>query len=73
VDFSAPADLGLAMLILIGPILFIVLILFAIRLQKQGLAGWKAALLVVLGSLLIVAIMFGLLFVGFEGFDRPPG
>lgn len=38
------------MLILIGPILFIVLILFAIRLQKQGLAGWKAALLVVLGS-----------------------
>ncbi|WP_025037162.1 hypothetical protein [Bradyrhizobium sp. DOA9] len=61
------------MLILIGPILFIVLILVAIRLQKQGLAGWKVALLVVFGSALIVAIMFGLLFIGFEGFDRPPG
>jgi len=61
------------MLVLIGPILFMVLIFFAIRLQKQGLAGWKAALLVVLGSVLIVAIMFGLLFIGFEGFDRPPG
>lgn len=61
------------MLILIGPILFIVLILLAFRLQKQGLAGWKAALLVVIGSVLIVAIMFGLLFIGFEGFDRPRG
>jgi hypothetical protein len=60
-------------LILVGPILFIVLVLCAVRLQKRGLAGWKAALLVVLGSGLIVAIMFGLLFVGFQGFDRPPG
>ncbi|MBR0994100.1 hypothetical protein JQ580_25600 [Bradyrhizobium japonicum] len=60
------------MLVLVGPILFIALILYAVRLQKQGLAGWKAALLVVLGSAGIVAIMFGVLFVGFEGFDRPP-
>ncbi|MDD1533525.1 MULTISPECIES: hypothetical protein [unclassified Bradyrhizobium] len=60
------------MLVLVGPILFIALILYAVRLQKRGLAGWKAALIVVLGSGLIVAIMFGLLFVAFEGFDRPP-
>jgi hypothetical protein len=60
------------MLVLVGPILFIALILYAVRLQKQGLAGWKAALLVVLGSAGIVAIMLGVLFVGFEGFDRPP-
>lgn len=60
------------MLLLVGPVLFIALILYALRLQKRGLASWKAALLVVLGSGLIVAIMFGLLFVGFEGFDRPP-
>ena len=60
------------MVLLIGPILFIALILYAVRLQKQGLAGWKAALLVVLGSAFIIAIMCGLLFVGFQGFDRPP-
>jgi hypothetical protein len=61
------------MIVLIGPVLFILLILSAVWLQKRGLAGWKAALLVVAGSVLIVVIMFGLLFIGFEGFDRPPG
>jgi len=59
-------------LILACPTLFIILILCAVRLQKHGLAGWKAALFVVVGTALIVAIVFGLLFVGFQGFDRPP-
>ncbi|MGY2932610.1 hypothetical protein ACVWZ6_002212 [Bradyrhizobium sp. GM6.1] len=31
------------MIVLIGPVLFILLILFAIRQQMRGLAGWKAA------------------------------
>lgn len=60
------------MLLLVGPILFIALILYAVRLQKRGLAGWKAALLVVLGSGLIVAIMFGLLFVAFAALTVHP-
>ena len=38
------------MIVLIGPVLFILLILFAIRQQKCGLAGWKAALLVIVGT-----------------------
>jgi hypothetical protein len=59
-------------LILACPILFIGLILCAVRLQKRGLAGWKAALIVVVGTALIMAITFGLLLVGFQGFDRPP-
>lgn len=61
------------MIVLVGPVLFIVLILCTVRLQKRGLAGWKAAILVVIGAAVIVAIVFGLLFVGFQGFDRAPG
>ena len=56
------------MIVLIGPVLFILLILFAIRQQKCGLAGWKAALLVVVGSGVIVVMSFGLLIVGFRNF-----
>ncbi|EIG61050.1 MULTISPECIES: hypothetical protein [Bradyrhizobium] len=56
------------MIVLICPILFILLILFAIRQQKRGLAGWKAALLVVAGSGVIVFMSFGLLIVGFRNF-----
>lgn len=56
------------MIMLIGPVLFILLILFAIRQQKRGLPGWKAALMVIVGSALIILLMFGLLFVGFRNF-----
>ncbi|WIW44450.1 hypothetical protein ML401_23480 [Bradyrhizobium sp. 62B] len=56
------------MIVLIGPVFFIILILVAVRLQKRGLAGWKATLLVVVGSGIILLGMFGLLFVGFRNF-----
>ena len=56
------------MIVLIGPVLFILLILFAIHQQKRGMAGWKAALMVIAGSGLIVLLMFGLLFIGFQNF-----
>ena len=60
------------MLVLVGPVLFILLILFAVRQQKRGLAGWKAALLVIAGTGIIILMMYGLLFIGFQNFDRPP-
>lgn len=56
------------MIVLIGPVLFILLILFAIRQRKRGLPGWKAALMVIAGSGLIILLMFGLLFIGFRNF-----
>ena len=56
------------MIVLVGPVLFILLILFAIRQQMRGLAGWKAALLVVAGSGVIVVLSFGLPIVGFRNF-----
>lgn len=56
------------MIVLIGPVLFILLILFAIRQQKRGLAGWKAALLVIVSTGAIAVLSFGLLIVGFRNF-----
>ncbi|MBR0949444.1 hypothetical protein [Bradyrhizobium canariense] len=56
------------MIVLIGPVLFILLILFAIRQQKRGLAGWKTALLVVAGTGVIAVMSFGLLIIGFRNF-----
>jgi hypothetical protein len=56
------------MIVLIGPVLFILLILFAIRQQMRGLAGWKAALLVIVGTGAIAVLSFGLLIVGFRNF-----
>jgi hypothetical protein len=56
------------MIVLIGPVLFILLILFAIRQQKRDLAGWKAALLVIVGTGAIAVLSFGLLIVGFRNF-----
>ncbi|WP_199198234.1 hypothetical protein [Bradyrhizobium sp. MOS002] len=56
------------MIVLIGPVLFILLILFAVRQQKRGLAGWKAALLVIVGTGAIAVLSFGLLIVGFRNF-----
>ena len=54
--------------LLIGPILFILLILFAVKQQKRGMAGWKAALMVLAGSGLIVVLLFGILMWGFQNF-----
>jgi hypothetical protein len=56
------------MLMLVGPILFVLLGVMAVRARKAGLSGWEVALIVILGTLCIVAAMFGILIWGFRDF-----
>jgi hypothetical protein len=56
------------MLLLVGPILFVLLAVMAIRAKKAGLSGWEVALIVFVGALCILAVMFGILMWGFRDF-----
>jgi hypothetical protein len=56
------------MLLLVGPILFVLLGVMAIKAKKAGLSGWEVALVAFVGTLCILAVMFGILMWGFRDF-----
>lgn len=45
--------------------LFALLILYAVKARQNGVRGWEVVGRVILGSLLIILVMFGLLMWGF--------
>jgi hypothetical protein len=53
---------------LIGPLLFALLWYLAVKAKRNGLSGWEVALIVIIGSICIIIVMFGLLAWGFWGF-----
>ncbi len=56
------------MLLLLGPVLFVLLIVVAVKARRAGLHGGWVALIGVVGSLVILAAMFGILAWGFRDF-----
>jgi hypothetical protein len=56
------------MIMLAGPLLFILLGVTAVAVKKGGASGGKIALTVVFGAVCIVVAMFGILIWGFSGF-----
>lgn len=56
------------MLLLVGPLLFVVLLIYAVRAKNNGLSGWEVAGKVVVGSLCIIMLMFGITMLAFSGF-----
>jgi hypothetical protein len=60
--------LEIKMIVLVGPLLFILLGVTAVAAKKRGASGGKIALLVVFGTVCSVVAMFGILVWGFSGF-----
>ena len=56
------------MTLLVGPILFVLLGLGAVKARRAGLSGWEITLMVAVGSLCILVVMFGILMWGFHNF-----
>jgi hypothetical protein len=56
------------MIVLVGPLLFILLAVIAVKAKRRGHSGGKVALIVVAGTVCIVVVMFGILAWGFSGF-----
>jgi len=56
------------MTLLVGPLLFVLLGVGAVGAKKAGLAGWEVALMVSVGSLVILVVMLGILMWGFRNF-----
>jgi len=56
------------MTLLVGPLLFILLGVVAVKAKRRGLSGGETALMVAVGSVCIVIVMFGILAWGFSGF-----
>lgn len=56
------------MLMLLVPLSLILLGYTAVKARKAGMSGWEVALIVVVGSICIVIVMFGILFWGFRNF-----
>jgi hypothetical protein len=56
------------MLLLAGPLLFILLGVVAVKAKRRGLSGAEVALMVAVGGVCIVVAMFGILAWGFSGF-----
>ena len=56
------------MTLLIGPLLFVLLGVGAVSAKKAGLSGWEVALMVAVGSLVILVVMLGILMWGFRNF-----
>ncbi|HXO68804.1 MAG TPA: hypothetical protein VN838_07560 [Bradyrhizobium sp.] len=56
------------MIVLVGPLLFIVLGVIAVQAKRRGHSGGEVALIVVAGTACIVVVMFGILAWGFSDF-----
>jgi hypothetical protein len=56
------------MTLLVGPVLFALLGVGAVKAKKAGLSGWEIALMVAVGSLCILVVMLGILMWGFRNF-----
>ncbi len=56
------------MIVLVGPLLFILLGVMAVGAKRRGLSGGEVALIVIVGSVCIVVVMFGILAWGFSDF-----
>jgi uncharacterized membrane protein len=56
------------MIVLVGPLLFILLAFIAVKARRRGRSGGEVALIVVAGTVGIVVVMFGILAWGFSGF-----
>ena len=56
------------MTLLVGPLLFVLLGVGAVRAKRSGLSGWEVALMVAVGSLFILVVMLGILVWGFRNF-----
>ena len=56
------------MTLLVGPVLFVLLGVGAVKARKSGLSGWEVALIVAVGSLCILVVMLGILMWGFRNF-----
>jgi hypothetical protein len=50
----------------VGPLLFALLGVGAVKAKKAGLSGWEVTLIVAVGSLCILVVMFGILMWGFR-------
>ena len=56
------------MTLLVGPVLFVLLGLGAVKAKRAGLSGWEVTLMVAVGSLCILVVMLGILMWGFRNF-----
>jgi hypothetical protein len=56
------------MTLLVGPVLFVLLGVGAVKAKRAGLSGWEIALMVAVGSLCILVVMLGSLMWGFRNF-----
>jgi hypothetical protein len=56
------------MIVLVGPLLFVLLGVIALNAKRRGRSGGEIALIVGAGTLGIVVVMFGILAWGFSGF-----
>jgi hypothetical protein len=54
--------------LLVGPLLFVLLGVGAVKAKRAGLSGWEITLMVAVGSLCILVVMFGILMWGFRNF-----
>jgi hypothetical protein len=59
------------MTILVAPLLLLLLVAVAVKAKKAGRSGGEVTLIVVIGTLCIIAVTFGILVWGFSGFDKP--
>ena len=56
------------MTLLVGPVLFVLLGVGAVKAKRAGLSGWEVTLMVAVGSLCILVLMLGILMWGFRNF-----
>ena len=56
------------MTLLVGPVLFVLLGVSAVKAKRAGLSGWEVTLMVAVGSLCILVVMLGILTWGFRNF-----
>ncbi len=56
------------MTLLVGPLLFVLLGVGAVKAKKAGLSSWEVLLIVSVGSLCILVVMLGILMWGFRNF-----
>jgi len=54
--------------LLVGPLLFVLLGVGAVKAKRAGLSGWEVTLMVAVGSLCILVVMLGILIWGFRNF-----
>lgn len=56
------------MTLLLGPLMFALLGVGAVKAKRAGLSGWEVFLIVAVGSLCILVAMLGILMWGFRNF-----